>query len=169
VATFAYGQKCAVVDTNVRRVVARAVHGAGDAGPPSTKRDLRDVEAILPEAQDDAAVFSAALMELGALICTAKNQKCADCPLYDVCAWQLAGRPAYAGPVKKVQQFAGTDRQVRGKLLDVLRGAPGPVPKAQLDVVWQDITQREKCLVSLLDDGLVEQTRDGLFALPGEH
>ena len=86
-----------------------------------------------------------------------------------MCAWQLAGRPAYAGPAKKVQQFAGTDRQVRGKLLDVLRGAPGPVPKAQLDIVWNDITQREKCLVSLLDDGLVEQTREGLFALPGEH
>ncbi|MEU3651090.1 A/G-specific adenine glycosylase [Lentzea sp. NPDC034063] len=168
VATFAYGQKCAVVDTNVRRVVARAVHGAGDAGPPSTKRDLRDVEAILPSSQEDAAVFSAALMELGALICTAKNQKCADCPLFAECAWQRNGRPAYAGPEKKVQKFAGTDRQVRGKLLDVLRGAPGPVPKIQLDVVWNDVTQREKCLVSLLSDGLVEQSDDGLFHLPGE-
>ena len=71
-------------------------------------------------------------------------------------------------PEKKVQKFAGTDRQVRGKLLDVLRGAPGPVPKVQLDIVWNDVTQREKCLVSLLSDGLVEQSDDGLFHLPGE-
>jgi A/G-specific adenine glycosylase len=67
-----------------------------------------------------------------------------------------------------VQKFAGTDRQVRGRLLDVLRGAPGPVPKIQLDIVWSDATQREKCLVSLLSDGLVEQSHDGLFHLPGE-
>ncbi|GLZ32896.1 A/G-specific adenine glycosylase [Lentzea sp. NBRC 105346] len=167
VAAFAYGQRCAVVDTNVRRVVARAVHGAGDAGPPSTKRDLADVEALLPA--DNAAVFSAALMELGALVCTAKGQRCADCPIYSECAWQRNGRPAYNGPAKKVQQFAGTDRQVRGLLLDVLRGTSAPVPKAQLDVVWPDVTQREKCLDSLLQDGLVEQTASGEFALPGEH
>src|SRR5690606_15848870 len=48
VACFAYGRKVPVVDTNVRRVVARAVHGLAEAGNPSTKRDLRDVEALLP-------------------------------------------------------------------------------------------------------------------------
>ena len=167
VAAFAYGQKVPVVDTNVRRVVARAVHGAADAGPPSTTRDLADVDALLPAEQ--AAVYSAALMELGALICTARAPKCADCPVFGECAWQIAGRPAYAGPVKVAQKFAGTDRQVRGLLLDVLRGTSEAVPKAKLDVVWSDAGQREKCLHSLLVDGLVEQTAGGLFALPGEH
>ncbi|GAA3892237.1 A/G-specific adenine glycosylase [Saccharothrix violaceirubra] len=167
VAAFAYGQSVPVVDTNVRRVVARAVHGAGDAGPPSTTKDLRDVEALLPDEKAD--VYSAALMELGALVCTARTPKCADCPVIEDCAWQRAGRPAYAGPAKAVQKFAGTDRQVRGLLLDVLRGTVEPVAKARLDVVWHDAGQRDRCLDSLLVDGLVEQTAGGLFALPGEH
>jgi A/G-specific adenine glycosylase len=130
---------------------------------------MADVEALLPAADAPAARFSAAIMELGALICTARAPRCADCPVYDACAWQHAGRPEYAGPAKPVQKFAGTDRQVRGLLLDVLRGTEGPVEKARLDLVWHDGGQRDRCLDSLLVDGLLEQTRDGLFALPGEH
>ncbi|HVW44301.1 MAG TPA: A/G-specific adenine glycosylase [Amycolatopsis sp.] len=170
VAAFAYGKRAPVVDTNVRRVVARAVHGAGDAGPSSTTRDMADVEAMLPADESRAARFSAALMELGALVCTARSPRCADCPVYDSCTWQRAGRPAYDGPAKPVQKFAGTDRQIRGMLLDVLRDTPGPVPKDRLDVVWpQDAGRRDRCLASLLTDGLVEQIADGRFALPGEH
>lgn len=168
VAAFAYRKRCPVVDTNVRRVVARAVHGAGDAGPPATARDMADVEALLPERDERAALFSAGLMELGQVICTVRSPRCADCPVFAGCAWQRAGRPAYAGPAKAVQKFAGTDRQVRGKLLDVLRGTDGPVPRAALDAVWSDDAQRDRCLDSLLVDGLVEQTDDGRFALPGE-
>ncbi|MBB5853415.1 A/G-specific adenine glycosylase [Amycolatopsis umgeniensis] len=169
VAAFAYGKRAPVVDTNVRRVVARAVHGAGDAGPPSNTRDMADVEVLLPKEDAPAAKLSAALMELGALVCTARSPRCADCPIYDECAWQHAGKPAYAGPAKQVQKFAGTDRQVRGLLLDVLRGTEGPVEKARLDLVWDESGQRDRCLDSLLVDGLLEQTGDGLFALPGEH
>jgi A/G-specific adenine glycosylase len=169
VAAFAYRRRCPVVDTNVRRVVARAVHGAGDAGPPSTARDLADVEALLPPGDEQAAAFSAGLMELGQVVCTARTPRCADCPVFADCAWQRNGRPAYAGPAKAVQKFAGTDRQVRGRLLDVLRGTPGPVTRADLDAVWSDAGQRDRCLDSLLVDGLVEQTGDGRFALPGEH
>ncbi|HEY4024175.1 MAG TPA: helix-hairpin-helix domain-containing protein, partial [Pseudonocardiaceae bacterium] len=168
VAAFGYRQRAAVVDTNVRRVVARAVHGAGDAGPASTTRDLADTEALLPTEPERAAVFSAGLMELGQVICTARTPRCADCPIFGDCAWQRAGRPAYAGPAKPVQKFAGTDRQVRGKLLDVLRGASGPVTRAELDAVWDDAGQRDRCLDSLLVDGLLEQTEAGLFSLPGE-
>ncbi len=168
VAACAYGRRCPVVDTNVRRVIARAVHGAGEAGPPSTTKDMADVEALLPEEPADAAHLSAALMELGALVCTARAPRCRDCPVLSTCAWQRAGRPAYQGPVKAAQKFAGTDRQVRGLLLDVLRGSAAPEPKARLDLVWSDAAQRDRCLDSLLVDGLVEQTADGRFALPGE-
>jgi A/G-specific adenine glycosylase len=169
VAAFAYRKRCPVVDTNVRRVIARAVHGAGDAGPASNTRDMADAEKLLPEDPEHAATMSAALMELGAIVCTARNPRCADCPVFESCAWQLAGKPAYNGPAKPVQKFAGTDRQVRGLLLDVLRDTSIPVPKTRLDVVWSDAGQRDRCLDSLLVDGLVEQTADGLFALPGEH
>ncbi|AOS61193.1 HhH-GPD family protein [Actinoalloteichus hymeniacidonis] len=168
VAAFAYGRRAPVVDTNVRRVVARAVHGSAEAGPPSTTRDLADVDTLLPEEDARAARYSAALMELGALVCTARNPTCVDCPVRVDCAWQQAGKPAYAGPTRPTQRFAGTDRQVRGLLLDVLRGASGPVERAKLDLVWQHDGQRDRCLDSLLVDGLAEQTEDGLFALPGE-
>lgn len=107
-------------------------------------------------------------MELGALICTAKNPACLLCPLPE-CSWIEAGRPAHTGPAKKVQKFAGTDRQVRGKLMSVLRESPDPVERAKLDVVWLiDPGQRDRALDSLLLDGLIEQTESGLFALAGE-
>jgi A/G-specific adenine glycosylase len=57
VAAFGYGRRCPVVDTNVRRVVARAIHGAGDAGPSRVAADLADVDALLPAA--DEAAFHA--------------------------------------------------------------------------------------------------------------
>jgi len=168
VACFAYGQRVPVVDTNVRRVVARAVHGNAEPGNPSNTRDLADVAALLPRTRARAATYSAALMELGALICTARTPNCENCPLPN-CAWVTSGKPAHTGPPKKVQKFAGTDRQVRGKLMAVLRESHRPVERAQLDIVWpNDPGQRDRALHSLLVDGLVEQTDDGLFALAGE-
>ncbi len=168
VAAFAYGRRVPVVDTNVRRVVARAVHGRAEAGAASA-RDLGDVEVLLPGDQADAATMSAALMELGATICVARGPRCADCPVLEHCAWQQRGRPAWDGPVRRAQTWAGTDRQVRGRLLAVLRDAPGPVPAPDLESAWlTDPAQRARCLDSLLVDGLVEQLADGRFALPGE-
>jgi A/G-specific adenine glycosylase len=68
-----------------------------------------------------------------------------------------------------VQKYAGTDRQVRGRLLDILRGSDFPVPRNQLDIAWPaDTAQRNRALDSLLADGLVELTADGRVALAGE-
>lgn len=165
VACFAYGKRVPVVDTNVRRVVARVVHGRADS--PASVRDLADVEALLPD-DDSAPRFSVALMELGAVVCTARSPKCGACPL-SACAWRTAGFPPATEPARRAQRYAGTDRQVRGKLLDVLRATAAPVTRAELDVVWlTDTAQRDRALLSLLTDGLVEQTADGLFALAGE-
>ncbi|WP_179470561.1 HhH-GPD family protein [Mycolicibacterium vinylchloridicum] len=167
VACFAYRQSVPVVDTNVRRVVARAVHGLADAGNPSATRDLADVTALLPD-DETAPVFSAALMELGATVCTARSPKCGICPL-SACAWRAAGHPAATTAPRPSQKYAGTDRQVRGRLLDVLRASSAPVVRERLDVVWlTDTAQRDRALDSLLVDGLVEQTADGRFALAGE-
>jgi len=165
VAAFAYRKRVPVVDTNVRRVIARVVHGRADS--PASVRDLDDVAALLPEGPD-APVFSVALMELGATVCTARAPRCGLCPL-SVCAWRSNGFPAAAEPVRRAQRYAGTDRQVRGRLMDVLRDNNSPVSRAQLDVVWlTDTAQRDRALDSLLVDGLVEQTADGRFALAGE-
>ena len=167
VACFAYQRRVPVVDTNVRRVVARAVHGRAEAAASSSPHDLNDVAALLPN-DDDAPRFSVALMELGATVCTARAPRCGICPL-SACAWRSGGYPAATGPTRRVQRYAGTDRQVRGRLLDVLRGNDSPVTRAELDVAWLiDTAQRDRALDSLLVDGLVEQTADGRFALAGE-
>ena len=167
VACFAYGKRVPVVDTNVRRVVARAVQGRADAAATSSPRDLHDVEALLPN-DADAPRFSVALMELGATVCTARAPRCGLCPL-SICAWRSSGYPAATTTARRAQRYAGTDRQVRGRLLDVLRGNDSPVTRAQLDVAWPtDTAQRDRALDTLLVDGLVEQTADGRFALAGE-
>jgi A/G-specific adenine glycosylase len=166
VAAFAFGGRHPVVDTNVRRVVARVVEGRAAAGPPSTSRDLAAVEALLPPDPATSARLGAALMELGALVCTARTPRCAGCPVAAVCAWRLAGSPAYDGPRVRSQRFAGTDRQVRGLLLDVLRSAAGPVPAAALEAAWAEPVQRDRALAGLVTDGLVVVSADGTFDLP---
>ena len=139
----------------------------GRASASSSPRDLDDVAALLPNS-DDAPRFSVALMELGATVCTARAPRCGICPL-SACAWRSGGYPAATTPPRRVQRYPGTDRQVRGRLLDVLRSNDSPVTRAELDVAWlTDTAQRDRALGSLLVDGLVEQTVDGRFALNGE-
>ena len=162
VAAFAFGQRQPVVDTNVRRVVARAVAGTPDGGAATAPSDLVAVLALLPEVPARAARASAAFMELGALVCTARTPRCGECPLWGTCAWRAAGQPAADGPSRRPQAYAGTDRQVRGLLLAVLREATGPVPADRLDLVWPEAVQRVRALSSLLADGLVVE-------LPGAH
>ncbi|MFG1989666.1 A/G-specific adenine glycosylase [Actinoplanes sp. NPDC048988] len=168
VATFAYGQRHPVVDTNVRRVVSRAVEGKPDAGPATTAADLAAMEELLPADVAKAARASIAFMELGAIVCTARSPRCPQCPFERVCAWRLDGSPPMAGPSRKRQTYAGTDRQVRGLLLEVLRHATGPVPKQRLDVVWADEVQRARALSGLVDDGLVEPFGASSFVLAGD-
>ena len=165
VACFGYGQPQPVVDTNVRRVVSRLVHGRVEAGN-ARAADLDDISTLAPADPERAVRFSVAIMELGALVCVSGTPRCGACPVRDRCAWRLAGCPPHDGPPRRVQKFAGTDRQVRGRLLDVLRAAHAPVPAAELDDAWDDAVQRSRCLDSLLTDGLVEQTPEGLFTLP---
>jgi A/G-specific adenine glycosylase len=166
VASFAYGQRHPVVDTNVRRVLARAVLGQGDAGPPSAARDHAAMAALLPAEPATAARFGVAVMEVGALVCTARAPRCGVCPLAASCAWRLAGSPPYEGPTVRPQAFAGTDRQVRGLLLAVLRDSEGPVGIEALDAAWSLDAQRARALAGLISDGLVDPLSDGTFALP---
>ena len=164
VAAFALRQRHAVVDTNVRRVVARVVEGVADAAV--TKKDLTLVEGLLPDDDEAAATASIALMELGALVCTARAPQCRSCPVRHACAWVAAGSPSLAAPVKRPQAFAGTDRQVRGLLLAVLRDSEHPVPGKALDGVWHEPVQRARALDGLVADGLVDPLPDGRYALP---
>ncbi|MEV6318530.1 A/G-specific adenine glycosylase [Streptomyces sp. NPDC051776] len=166
VASFAYGQRHAVLDTNVRRVLARAVAGTQYPPTATTAAERRLARALLPDEEGTAAAWAAATMELGALVCTARSPACGRCPIADRCAWQVAGAPAHDGPPRRGQTYAGTDRQVRGKLLAVLREAVEPVTQAVLDAVWEEPVQRARALDGLVSDGLVEPLDGGRYRLP---
>lgn len=166
VASFAFGRRHAVVDTNVRRLYARAVGGVAHPTPSPTAADLRRAESLLPDEPRVAARWAVATMELGALVCTARAPRCGECPISARCAWQLAGRPAYDGPPRRGQTYDGTDRQARGRLLAVLRDAEGAVPKARLDQAWPEPAQRERALDGLIADGLVEPLARRRYRLP---
>jgi A/G-specific adenine glycosylase len=164
VASFAFGRAHAVLDTNVRRVLGRAVCGV--EFPPSsiTRAERTLAESLVPAEHPE--LWAVAVMELGALVCTSIGPRCADCPLVDRCAWRLAGRPAYDGPPRRAQQYDGTDRQCRGRLLAVLRDSDTSVGRRALDAAWPHQDQRERALASLLADGLVVR-EGGRYSLPG--
>jgi A/G-specific adenine glycosylase len=169
VASFAFGQRHAVLDTNVRRVLARLARGALRPPPSPTAPEVRLAESLLPAEPGLAPRWSVAVMELGALICTADRPRCPDCPVVGECAWFRAGQPT-GDPHqarRRSQGYEGTDRQCRGRLLAVLRESDGPVPAALLDAAWADASQRARSLASLVADGLAEPLPGGSYALPG--
>jgi A/G-specific adenine glycosylase len=185
VASFAFGQRHAVLDTNVRRVLARLAAGQPWAGGASAASvaERRLAESLLPAEPAVAARWSVAVMELGALVCTAASPRCGDCPVARECAWLAAGRPAPAAGAgaagvagaagaagagrRRTQKYDGTDRQCRGRLLSVLRAASDPVRRADFDAVWAGQAQLDRALDGLVADGLVDPLPDGRFALPG--
>lgn len=165
VAVFAYGDRHPVVDTNTRRVLARAVDGTSQPGPPA-RRDLADMAAVLPEAREDAAVMNAATMELGAIVCTARSPRCDSCPIAHICAWRAADYPDTGDERRQQARYEGSDRQARGAVLKTLRdaGASG-IPIDDVIRTWPDPTQRDRAIDSLLRDGLAEVS-DGRLHLP---
>jgi A/G-specific adenine glycosylase len=166
IAAFAHGRRHVVLDTNVRRVLARCLQGVELPSASVTRAEREVAVGVLPDDEATAATWSVAVMELGALVCVASNPRCAACPVRDRCAWRAAGYPAYDGPLRKVQTWAGTDRQCRGRLLAVLRDSPGPVHRSSLDAAWSEEAQRVRCLASLVEDGLVVHAGPDTYALP---
>ena len=166
IASFAFGRRHVVLDTNVRRVFARVLQGSELPAVSLTTRERELAASVLPEEDATAATWSVAVMELGALVCTAIRPRCAACPVKELCAWRSAGYPAYDGPPRRRQAWSGTDRQCRGRLLEVLRGVDGPVHASRLDAVWTEPTQRARCLDALIADRLVVRTGEDTYALP---
>ena len=166
VAAFAFGHRHPVVDTNTRRVIARAIGGAGEPLPPSRGRDLDAMGALLPQSAQEAALFNAAIMELGAVVCTSRSPHCAVCPIRNDCAWRAAAYPEYTGIRKTVQKkFEGSDRQVRGLIMAELRSTHRSVTHAEITTLWPDATQLRRALASLVADGLAVPAPEG-YTLP---
>nr|WP_249777244.1 A/G-specific adenine glycosylase [Arthrobacter sp. C9C5] len=186
VAAFAFGRRETVVDTNIRRVHARLFTGTALPAPALTAGEMRLAAQLLPDDGAASVRWNAAVMELGALVCTARAPKCGQCPVRGACAWLAAGEPPPTY-TPKGQAWHGTDRQVRGAVMAVLRLAESPVARELLEQAPADLgfdadgigvplaalhrlnpapEQLERALSGLLSDGLAELHPGGL-RLPG--
>jgi A/G-specific adenine glycosylase len=186
VAAFAYGRRETVVDTNIRRVHARLFSGTALPSPALTAAEMRLAAGLLPDDAGTSVRWNASVMELGALVCTARAPKCSACPVRERCAWRAAGEPP-PSYTPKGQAWHGTDRQVRGAVMAVLRLADGHVPAEMFQQAPADLgfeasgigvplaalhrlnsapEQLERALAGLLDDGLAELHQGG-YRLPG--
>ncbi|MFZ4504901.1 MAG: A/G-specific adenine glycosylase [Microbacteriaceae bacterium] len=165
VAAFAFGHRVPVVDTNIRRVLARAVLGIAEPEPPRVKADMELMDSVLPASTKESVAVNAGIMELGAVICTARAPKCDECPIAQQCAWVLAGSPANAGRTRTPQKkYEGSVRQARGVILALAR-ASETVTTAAIALAVSDNVRRELALEGLLSDGLIVDTEQG-FRLP---
>jgi A/G-specific adenine glycosylase len=156
VRAFAFGQRAVVLDTNVRRVIGRAWRGEPLPGPSVTRAEREFAESVVPDGAADAARWAVASMELGALVCTSRAPRCGDCPLVATCEWVAAGSPGLAEAPRRTQSWHGTDRQVRGRILALLRDSQVPLTVAG-SALLADVApgQVDRCLDGLLADGLV--------------
>ncbi|MDY6056038.1 A/G-specific adenine glycosylase [Micrococcus sp.] len=175
VASFAFGIPETVVDTNVRRVLVRVLDGRALPARTLSRAEMRRAHTLMPADPDRANGWNAAIMELGALVCTARAPACQRCPVARRCAWVAAGSPP-PDEAPRGQAWAGTDRQVRGAVMAAVR-AHGRVAEGEVrDVVAAggrlgahrpEDAQWERALAGLLADGLLVRHDDGALAFPG--
>lgn len=163
VVSFAFGGRATVLDTNVRRLIARAESGIANCPTSVTRAERIVADALVPDEDVRAAKWAVASMELGALVCTARSPQCEVCPIRDGCRWVIDGRPDNA-PARRGQPWKGTDRQCRGVIMDVVRNSPRGVKVQMALSAWPEPDQASRCLESLLDDGLVHR-RGSLISL----
>ncbi|MGM7666878.1 A/G-specific adenine glycosylase [Microbacterium sp. A93] len=178
VACFAFDRPEVVVDTNIRRVHARLVSGRALPEKSLTAAEMALARDLMPEDPDQACRWNASVMELGALVCTARSPQCGQCPVAEVCAWRAAGMPApHYTPTG--QAWAGTDRQVRGAIMALLREsgrvlvadiAARTAEAGTLGAHTPDAAQFERCAAGLVADGLACRDDEGpepRLSLPG--
>lgn len=178
VASFAFEIPEVVIDTNIRRVHARIFSGKGAGAPSLTAAERKLATKLMPDTStpqgvQDANTWNVAAMELGALICTARAPKCEQCPVIDQCAWVAAGKPE-PETVAKTQSWNGSDRQVRGAIMGVLR-AQGAVDVGTLQTTVEATGQLgrhvpaadqwNRAVTGLVTDGLAV-LNDEVIALP---
>lgn len=162
VASIGHGAAIAAVDTNVRRVVARAVHGAEpDEVPPATL--AHDAQAWLdPSAPGD---WNQALMDVGRLFCR-PAPRCDGCPLAPACRFRGAGHRG-SPPGRRQPLFEGSARQVRGAVVEVLRRSRRSVgAEALAERTGHRIGAVRIATEALTGEGILERTRSGRFRLP---
>lgn len=165
VASFAFEQRVAVLDTNIGRLVARALPGvAGTRG--ATRREVATAaDALLPKR--GVRDHNLALMDLGAMVCTARAPACGRCPVAGICEWRAKGYPSTEQPATRGERFEDTARFARGRIIEALRHTSalttaelsGSLPDAHADRVGTYLAALER-------EGMVEQDAHGAYQLP---
>ncbi|WP_454086081.1 A/G-specific adenine glycosylase [Georgenia sp. Marseille-Q6866] len=172
VVSFAHGGRALVLDTNVRRVLGRVVAGRALPPPGLTTGERAGAAELLPADATASVRWNEGVMELGALVCTARSPRCPACPLADRCRWRRAGAPP-ATQAPRRQAWHGTDRQARGRVMARLRALPDGATLGTEELLLplrdgaEDPAQADRALASLLADGLVAEPSPGRWALPG--
>jgi len=162
IVAFAFQGKSLVLDINIRRLFSRLYKGEEAPTAAPTKAERVEYAQYVPDKK--AHLWAAATMELGALICTAKKPLCGRCPVADKCQWRSLDYPS-SERVKRSQSWHGTDRQCRGTIVQALRDNP-KLSRREINLLWDVPSQVEKAILTLLDDGLIEEQRKGIFSLP---
>ena len=165
VRSFAFDSRAIVLDTNVRRVLARALDGVAVPLGHITARERAAADEVWPSGHRRSARWSAAVMELGALVCTARRPNCDECPVRGDCAWLAAGRPPAATATRRQAPYSGSDREARGRILAALREQSDGIDAAAAEHAWPAREQRERALRGLIGDGLVVERPGPAFAL----
>ena len=103
IAAFAFGQRVAILDGNVKRVLARCFGIEGFPGAVQTEREMWSLaESLLPSARIEA--YTQGLMDLGATLCTRRQPFCGSCPMHEMCIARRSGRQAEV-PVAKPRKI----------------------------------------------------------------
>ena len=163
VRSFAFEEPVAVADTNIGRVVARAVLGAASQRDVPAPQMAAALTALVPNR--DVRAHNLALMDLGAIVCSARQPRCEACPLAQVCGWRQAGMPAGATPGATVARFESTARFARGRIIDALRVAPATTAELQAALPSAHHGRLDSYLQGLCKDGLISE-QDGRWQLP---
>jgi len=166
VQAFAFGRRSVVLDTNVRRVLARTLDGAAQQTNHITTSERVRSDDLWPAAHARSARWSAAVMEFGAVVCKARGPKCTECPIVVHCMWSENGQPA-ATTVRRQPRYAGSDREVRGRIMQVLRDADRSASASDILAAWPEPDQRQRALDGLVADGLAVRLPRGRYSLPG--
>ena len=157
VRAFAHELPAAVLDTNVGRFLAR-LHGRAFSPREAQTR----ADELAPP--DEPWMWNQTLIEVGALVCTTRSPRCDACPVRSHCRWQGVGADPAVGSAavsRRQAAFEGSDRQLRGRLVDAMRR--GPVDRETVDTMLGE--RRADVVAGLVRDGLAVED-GGRLRLP---
>jgi A/G-specific adenine glycosylase len=162
IAAFAYAQRTLVLDINIRRLLTRIIDGEEHPKPATTVKEKAARMSLVPV--NNAHIWAAATMELGAVVCTSSNPKCELCPVISACNWRKNGYPK-THLIRKSQDWHGTDRKCRGTIVQALRENESLTENA-IKKLWPDESQVDKALKTLQEDLLIEAISRKRYRLP---